>query len=320
MSERDVWPGFTLSTASYVCSLLDPWLVEELGLHDAAFRITAKIRTRLRPCSTGVRSCSAPIARQRARDRRLRTARRRRLRCVCRTNRPARPRALRFVFRRRAAVRPLRRRNPSRAARFGSGARRAVYCNARSASGARERRFDRHLSRTARSRHRTTCWRTTSPAGSWARRVVGVRARRHGIGFAGHGSRRYGARRRDLCRHGRHGDRDRNVRACGVRLSTSGRYAPMRSSSNAHPRTTFLDLLDAGCARSGVRRSRRKLAQRRPLAESQPRARRVARLHVPPGNESAIASSCDHSRRTDDRLFAESLRGCAGRPARARSR
>jgi phytoene dehydrogenase-like protein len=34
VSERDVWPGFTLSTASYVCSLLDPWLVEELGLHD----------------------------------------------------------------------------------------------------------------------------------------------------------------------------------------------------------------------------------------------------------------------------------------------
>jgi len=32
VSETDVWPGYTLSTASYVCSLLDPWLVEELGL------------------------------------------------------------------------------------------------------------------------------------------------------------------------------------------------------------------------------------------------------------------------------------------------
>lgn len=32
VSERDVWPGYTLSTASYVCSLLDPWLVEELEL------------------------------------------------------------------------------------------------------------------------------------------------------------------------------------------------------------------------------------------------------------------------------------------------
>jgi phytoene dehydrogenase-like protein len=34
VSETDVWPGYTLSTASYVCSLLDPWLVEELGLRE----------------------------------------------------------------------------------------------------------------------------------------------------------------------------------------------------------------------------------------------------------------------------------------------
>ena len=26
------WPGYTVSTASYVCTLLDPWLVAELGL------------------------------------------------------------------------------------------------------------------------------------------------------------------------------------------------------------------------------------------------------------------------------------------------
>ncbi len=32
VSETGVWPGYTLSTASYVCSLLDPWLVEELDL------------------------------------------------------------------------------------------------------------------------------------------------------------------------------------------------------------------------------------------------------------------------------------------------
>jgi phytoene dehydrogenase-like protein len=32
VSERGVWPGYTLSSASYVCSLLDPWLVEELDL------------------------------------------------------------------------------------------------------------------------------------------------------------------------------------------------------------------------------------------------------------------------------------------------
>ncbi len=32
ISETDVWPGYTVSTASYVCSLLDPWLVDELDL------------------------------------------------------------------------------------------------------------------------------------------------------------------------------------------------------------------------------------------------------------------------------------------------
>ena len=33
VSETNVWPGYTLSAASYVCSLLDPWLVETLDLH-----------------------------------------------------------------------------------------------------------------------------------------------------------------------------------------------------------------------------------------------------------------------------------------------
>ncbi|HKU81310.1 MAG TPA: NAD(P)/FAD-dependent oxidoreductase [Candidatus Tumulicola sp.] len=32
VSDTTVWPGYTLSAASYVCSLLDPWLIEELGL------------------------------------------------------------------------------------------------------------------------------------------------------------------------------------------------------------------------------------------------------------------------------------------------
>jgi phytoene dehydrogenase-like protein len=32
VGDREVWPGYTLSTASYVCSLLDPWLVEDLDL------------------------------------------------------------------------------------------------------------------------------------------------------------------------------------------------------------------------------------------------------------------------------------------------
>jgi phytoene dehydrogenase-like protein len=32
VSDRELWPGYTLSSASYVCSLLDPWLVEHLQL------------------------------------------------------------------------------------------------------------------------------------------------------------------------------------------------------------------------------------------------------------------------------------------------
>ncbi|HYL26896.1 MAG TPA: NAD(P)/FAD-dependent oxidoreductase [Candidatus Nitrosotalea sp.] len=32
VSETGIWPGYTLSTASYVCSLLDPWLLDELDL------------------------------------------------------------------------------------------------------------------------------------------------------------------------------------------------------------------------------------------------------------------------------------------------
>ncbi len=32
VSDTHVWPGYTLSAASYVCSLLDPWLVNELDL------------------------------------------------------------------------------------------------------------------------------------------------------------------------------------------------------------------------------------------------------------------------------------------------
>lgn len=32
VSETGIWPGYTISTASYVCSLLDPWLVDDLDL------------------------------------------------------------------------------------------------------------------------------------------------------------------------------------------------------------------------------------------------------------------------------------------------
>lgn len=34
VSETGIWPGYTISAASYVCSLLDPWLVDELQLRE----------------------------------------------------------------------------------------------------------------------------------------------------------------------------------------------------------------------------------------------------------------------------------------------
>ncbi len=37
VSVTDVWHGYTLSAASYVCSLLDPWLVDELDLRAHGF-------------------------------------------------------------------------------------------------------------------------------------------------------------------------------------------------------------------------------------------------------------------------------------------
>jgi phytoene dehydrogenase-like protein len=42
VSETGVWPGYTLSMASYVCSLLDPWLVEELDLRAHGFEYYRK--------------------------------------------------------------------------------------------------------------------------------------------------------------------------------------------------------------------------------------------------------------------------------------
>jgi phytoene dehydrogenase-like protein len=42
VSVDDVWPGYTLSAASYVCSLLDPWLVEELDLRAHGFEFYRK--------------------------------------------------------------------------------------------------------------------------------------------------------------------------------------------------------------------------------------------------------------------------------------
>lgn len=42
VSDTNVWPGYTLSLASYVCSLLDPWLVDELDLRARGFDLYRK--------------------------------------------------------------------------------------------------------------------------------------------------------------------------------------------------------------------------------------------------------------------------------------
>ncbi len=53
VSERDVWPGYTLSTASYVCSLLDPWLVESLDLRSHGYDAYRKDPSSFTPLADG---------------------------------------------------------------------------------------------------------------------------------------------------------------------------------------------------------------------------------------------------------------------------
>src|SRR5579862_4008111 len=53
VSETGVWPGYTLSMASYVCSLYDPWLVEELGLREHGFEYYRKDPYAFTPLSDG---------------------------------------------------------------------------------------------------------------------------------------------------------------------------------------------------------------------------------------------------------------------------
>jgi phytoene dehydrogenase-like protein len=53
LSERDVWPGYTVSTASYVCSLLDPWLIEELDLAAHGYSAYRKDPTTFTPLADG---------------------------------------------------------------------------------------------------------------------------------------------------------------------------------------------------------------------------------------------------------------------------
>ncbi len=42
VSDASVWPGYTVSAASYVCSLFDPWLVDELDLRAHGFEFYRK--------------------------------------------------------------------------------------------------------------------------------------------------------------------------------------------------------------------------------------------------------------------------------------
>ncbi|MEO6836408.1 MAG: NAD(P)/FAD-dependent oxidoreductase [Candidatus Tumulicola sp.] len=53
VSDANVWPGYTLSLASYVCSLLDPWLVEELGLRARGLELYRKDPYAFTPLSDG---------------------------------------------------------------------------------------------------------------------------------------------------------------------------------------------------------------------------------------------------------------------------
>lgn len=53
VSETDLWPGYTLSTASYVLSLLDPWLIEQLDLRARGLSFYRKDPYAFTPLSDG---------------------------------------------------------------------------------------------------------------------------------------------------------------------------------------------------------------------------------------------------------------------------
>ena len=53
VSDTQAWPGYTLSAASYVCSLLDPWLVDELDLHARGLELYRKDPYAFTPLSDG---------------------------------------------------------------------------------------------------------------------------------------------------------------------------------------------------------------------------------------------------------------------------
>ena len=53
VSDTDLWPGYTVSAASYVCSLLDPWLVSELDLGSHGYSVYRKDPASFTPMQDG---------------------------------------------------------------------------------------------------------------------------------------------------------------------------------------------------------------------------------------------------------------------------
>ncbi len=53
VSERDVWPGYTVSAASYVVSLLDPWLIDTLNLRAHGYDAYRKLPWEFTPLQDG---------------------------------------------------------------------------------------------------------------------------------------------------------------------------------------------------------------------------------------------------------------------------
>ncbi len=101
---EETWPGYTVSTASYVCSLFDPVIVRELELEKHGFSAYRKEPASFTPLLDG-RSLllGSDAGCERRGDRTLFRLRRRRLPSVFRKRRGARRRALRTLGRRRTA-------------------------------------------------------------------------------------------------------------------------------------------------------------------------------------------------------------------------
>ena len=72
--------------------------------------------------------------------------------------------------------------------------------------------------------------------------------------------------------------------ACGVEVDGSV-VAARTVASNAHPHTTFLDLLDSSLLDSDIRREGARVEDERAVAEAESRARRTARFHLPSRDE-----------------------------------